>query len=61
MNPKQVASRNNDVQLADFVEGEFLGEQVSIKFHWFILAFILCNCTIGFTLIPTSILIVIKG
>ena len=60
MNPKQVASRNNDVQLADFVESEFLGEQVS-KFHWIILAFILCSCTIGFTLILVSILIVIKG
>ena len=24
----QVASKNNDVQLADFIESEFLGEQV---------------------------------
>lgn len=31
---KQVASRNNDVQLADFVESEFLGEQVDIKSHF---------------------------
>ena len=29
----QVASKSNDVQLADFVETEFLGEQVNIKFQ----------------------------
>ena len=29
---QQVADRNNDVQLADFVESEFLAEQVCIAF-----------------------------
>lgn len=36
----QVANRNNDVQLADFVESEFLGEQVNPKFKNEILYFI---------------------
>lgn len=29
---KQVAERNNDVQLTDFIEGEFLAEQVKYNF-----------------------------
>jgi len=29
---QQVADRNNDVQLVDFVESEFLAEQVCIAF-----------------------------
>lgn len=32
----QVASRNNDPQMADFVESEFLEEQVSSKIFFFL-------------------------
>lgn len=34
--PIQVASRNNDPQMADFVESEFLEEQVSSKIFFFL-------------------------
>lgn len=35
---QQVADRNNDTQLTDFIESEFLTEQVNIQFIFYFLA-----------------------
>jgi len=43
-----VASENNDPQLADFVESEFLGEQVKVLLPLFglqLVTCIICTCS----------------
>ena len=39
---KQVAERNHDVQLTDFVESEFLAEQVKYNFGVYKICFYRC-------------------